>query len=175
MNPFESIKRAIRSMVSLAVVLVSKNRSAEVSMAAGEKHSDMRVALPYGVAARCPKGKTCLVLFNGDSHSSGSVVGYFDDSSPNVEDGEVCFYSVYGQKILLKKDGSVRAIPKSGMPFMCSGDIEIAGELRVVGELYTRCVNVNDRISAIPGSSVSLGGHVHECTTPGSPSGPAVG
>lgn len=128
MSPFESLKNAIRSMVSLAVVVVSKNRSSEVSMAAGERHSDLRVALPYGVAARCPKGKTCLVLFNGDSHSSGSVVGYFDDSAPSVEDGEVCFYSKYGQRLYFKKDGSIYAKPANGV-------LDVEGEIRATREV----------------------------------------
>lgn len=128
MNPFESLKHAIRTMVSLAVVVASKNRSAEVSMAAGERHSDMRIAQPYGVSARCPNGRACLVLFNGDSHSSGSIVGYFDDAAPDVDDGEVCFYSKFGQRLLFKKDGSIVATPKNGV-------MKVEGELQVTHEV----------------------------------------
>ncbi len=76
-------------------------------------------AEPYGLANSLPAGTECIIVSVGGAADHQVVVGTADKANrpDDLEDGEVAVYSKHGQKIVLKTDGSIVAVPKDGKTF----------------------------------------------------------
>lgn len=63
----------------------------------------------YGITSNPPRGSEIVVLYPGGKKDSGLVIKV--DSAEyriqGLETGEVCIYSMHGQKILLRNDGDI--------------------------------------------------------------------
>lgn len=63
----------------------------------------------YGITSNPPRDSETVVLYPGGKKDSGIVIKV--DSAEyrinSLESGEVCIYSMHGQKILLNKDGDI--------------------------------------------------------------------
>ena len=81
-------------------------------------------------------------------------------------DGTVEVKSKFGQTMRFESDGSITFNPKSGSKVKISGDLEVAGNM----ETTAGVVKGMDFQTA----TLSFNTHVHNCSAPGSPSGPAI-
>lgn len=160
----EALAAKIRLIVGRCVIFATRYESGQmnvdVEMGADEKRRDLDLLQQFGFISR-PMGKVSgLALFVGGSRSNGAVVACNGEDSSmkmSLEKGEVCMLSPYGQKIYLKKDGSV--LVQSG-----NGVIDFDGEIRATKEIHAWYGKPN---------AVKLSTHIHGTGTgPSSPPNP---
>lgn len=192
------IKNAIRGLVGRAIVSAVRTESGrvvvDVSMAGNEKHSSVPCLGNYGLVSKPQKGSEIVVLFQGGARGNGvAVASVSKNGVPEIEAGEACLFSDFGQRILLKKDGSVVVKAATGCKvkfesdietsgkvvvgesIVAGGDISAKGALQAVGDVAAKCQAIGDEFVEIPAVSVHLSLHTHECANPGSPSGTPMG
>jgi len=123
----------------------------------GEAHEGVERVQPYGTTGRPPQGAQALLLFIGGNRDN-PLVAALDDGRyrVKVENGEFAIYSMFGNKIVMKADGSIEATPAVGKSFKVNGKIEAT----------------LDVVAGISPASVSLLTHVHPTAGSGPPSPP---
>jgi len=139
----EPLRRQIRSIVGWALMekTVAKDKEngvrCSMCMPAGEKLTEVPLVQHYGFCSRPKKGAKLLTLFMGGCHGNGYVIGEAGDPQklPEVGEGEACFYTDAGQKILLKADGSIVLTPADGKVVTIESDVKITGSVDVDGDL----------------------------------------
>lgn len=200
MMPFlESLRKALRLVVGKCIIEKSSKSSsgmvANIVLLGSERHSDVRLMQHYGFASRPVADSEAVALFVGGSRDNGVVVatqGAVGDI-PALEPGEAAFFSKFGQKILLKSDGSVDVLAASGKTIHLKNDVQISGNLKTtgtadvagdittaggvkaVGEVATKVQKSGNQYVEVPTVTVHLSTHAHNITSPGTPSGPPVG
>lgn len=157
MRLIENLRRSISLIIGRAVVKSIKadeGLKADISLIAGEKHSGVPFIQHYGLVSKPNAGAEAVVLFVGGERDNGVCIASQGDASkiPSIENGEVCIFSEFGQKILLKKDGSIVLTPKSGSKYRIESDVEVTGDLKVLCD----------------GAYVTMSNHIHP--TPVGPS-----
>ena len=132
----ESIKSRICLMVGRCAVVATKfadkELSADIELTAREKRRGVEYMQQFGFSSR-PKGDVERVaLFIGGSRDYGVVVATRGDF-PDLKEGEVMMHSPYGQKVLLKNDGSVNITNKNGGSIVMAsgGKVTVNGHLEV--------------------------------------------
>lgn len=168
----DELANRIKALVGRCIITAVKKDGgewlADGEFLDGEKRRDVEFLQQYGFTSR-PKGDVSgVALFIGGSRENGVVVGSrgeSDDMAAELEEGEVMVHSPYGQRILLKKDGSVDISIESGKAMHLNGDLEVDGDVKVGKE-------VSAGTAAGPG--VKLTTHVHPSAV-GPTSPPTVG
>ena len=123
-------------MIARAVVTACEGKTVKIGLLAGESREDVDFFQQYGFSSR-PKGSVgAVALFVGGSRDNGVVVacrGEGDDMNIGLENGEVAMHSPFGQKILLKKDGSVNITNGNGASIVIasSGKVTVNDHLEV--------------------------------------------
>ena len=176
-----SIRDSIRGLIGRAVLQSYKAASGgkppvvALELPGGERHSDFEFLQQYGLASRPPKGSELVVLFPGGSHGVGLVVASRspDADAPALEDGEQCLYSKFGQKVLLKSDGSIVLTPANGKRVRVESDLDVTGGVNAVGEVSAKCVDAPTGI--VPTAAVHLSSHLHSNAIPGPSTPPTPG
>lgn len=173
----DPIKRQIRLVVGKALIQsITSSKDglfATIGMANDEKHEDVPFMQQYGIVSVPNSDSKAVVLFIGGARDNGIVVATQGDASsiPKLEKGEVCLYSEFGQTIVLKKDGSILAAPKSGKSFRIEGQLDVIGKIVSTDEVAANYADLNGTL--IPSvTSVHLSTHVHYSTAPGDPTSP---
>lgn len=157
----EPIRRRIRLIVGRAVITAVKAASGKngvtvnITLLGDEKHSDVELFQQYGFCSLPPKGSELVCVFAGGARDNGVAVASQGETSsmPSLVEGEVALFSKFGQKFVMKADGSIEATPKSG------GDFVVLGELKVKGNVTAGYDN--------PAMLVSLQNHMHATAVPG--------
>lgn len=83
----------------------------------------------YGLTSRPSPGAQAVVLFIEGRRDNPVVIG-IDDGRYRVQldaDGEVALYSQFGNKIVMKADGSIEATPATGQKFIINGSLDVTG------------------------------------------------
>jgi hypothetical protein len=57
------------------------------------------VILPFGLSSKAPVGTQALIAPGGMDPSNQNVLGHFDETRPDLGDGESALYNAYGQSI----------------------------------------------------------------------------
>ena len=199
----ESLRKSVRLIVGLGKIdKSSKEKSgieADISLLGDEKHSAIRVLQHYGFASVPVKGYDVLALFIGGSRDNGVAVASQGKASdiPALDEGEVAMFSKFGQSMVLKKDGSVVVVAKSGKDIVfesrvvvksdivcknnietsgnvsVSGDVLTSGKVQSVGDVMAGGVIINDEY--VDALAIHLKTHVHPTAAVGSPSPPTIG
>lgn len=145
MHLIDQVKNKIRLIVGRALIEAVNSSSGDdglsvdVSLAGGERHSRIPLFQQYGICSRPNKDSEAVILFIGGSRDNGIAVATQGSASklPPLEDGEVALFSEYGQTIILKKDGSIVATPKSGQPYRIEADVQVTGDVKAFCDLPT--------------------------------------
>ena len=132
----EPLRKRIGLIVGRCVVLASKYKDgdilADIELVAGEKRRSVEFLQQFGFSSR-PKGYVeGVALFVGGSRDNGVVISTKGDF-PELSEGEVMVHSPFGQKILLKSDGSVSITNKNGgsVVMASGGKVTINNHLEV--------------------------------------------
>lgn len=132
----EPLRKRIGLIVGRCVVLASKYKDgdilADIELVAGEKRRSVEFLQQFGFSSR-PKGYVeGVALFVGGSRDNGVVISTKGDF-PELSEGEVMVHSPFGQKILLKSDGSVNITNKNGgsVVMASGGKVTINNHLEV--------------------------------------------
>ena len=132
----EPLRKRIGLIVGRCVVLASKYKNgdilADIELVAGEKRRSVEFLQQFGFSSR-PKGSVeGVALFVGGSRDNGVVISTKGDF-PELSEGEVMVHSPFGQKILLKNDGSVNITNKNGgsVVMASGGKVTINNHLEV--------------------------------------------
>ena len=186
-NPIEQLMTKVRLIVGRALfsavnsVSGDDGLSVDISLAGGEKHTKVPLIQHYGLTSRPNKDAEAVVLFIGGARDNGIAIATQGKNTkiPSLEDGEVALFSEYGQTIILKKDGSIVATPKSGKRVRIESDMDVIGNINAFGK-----VNAEGEVSAIctkvgedlqNATAFLLSKHMHPSATPGAPSTPTPG
>lgn len=166
LNP---IKSRIRLMISRAVISACKDGKVDIGLLAGESREDVDFLQQYGFSSR-PVGKVSgVALFIGGSRDNGVVVasrGDDSDMSVDLEEGEVAVHSPFGSKIILKKDGSIWAVPGEGKQLCVEGDVW------ATGDFAANCTKVGDN-TMVDMTAIHLTRHTHASAV--GPTAPTTG
>lgn len=167
----ESLRDKLRLVVGRCVIIASRygddGLNVDVELTPREKRRNVEFLQQYGFISR-PKGAVSAVaLFPDGNRSNGLVIACDGDGegvSKNLEEGEVCMISPYGQQIYFQKDGSISIVSGNGV-------VNLDGELNV-----TKGVNSGGNVVAFNNSpnKVTLANHVH-VTPSGNSSPPTPG
>jgi phage baseplate assembly protein V len=134
----ESIRRSIRLIVGKCILTACKvsedGIESNVILLGNEKHSAVKVMQHYGFASLPDDDAEAVALFVGGSRDNGVVTAEQGNPEdiPKLEKGEVSLFSRFGQKIVLKKDGSILIVPKEGEIVRVESDVEFTGDLKVL-------------------------------------------
>lgn len=138
----------------------------KLSMYEGEVQEDIEHVHSYGLSSNCPSdgGEVVVGCIGGNRDSAiALVVGNSKYRVRNLKSGEVALYSKFGQKILLKEDGSIEISPASGKDMILTSNLQVQGT-----------ISCDDDISSsgdVKAGIISLKSHVH----PGTAIIPTVG
>lgn len=177
-NILNPIRNAISGMIARAVVRSFKNSKGSsgpvvsVALPGQELHDDVLFIQHYGYASRPPKDSDIVLLFPGGCRGAGVAVGSQGEPSgvPALEEGESCLYSKFGQKVLLKKDGSIIMIPASGKRVRIESPLDVVGDVNSTGEVSAKCVD--NAAGVVNAAAFHLSTHTHPTAVPGPPSPP---
>lgn len=131
----ESIIKSIRMIVGLCLIEKSSKGDdgiqADVVLLGNERHSKIRVLQQYGFASVPVNGYEALALFVGGSRDNGVVVCCQGKAGeiPALAEGEVALFSRFGQKVILKNDGSIAMVPASGKKTRVESDLDVTGNV----------------------------------------------
>lgn len=178
----EDVKRSLRLIIGKcllsAVKQGAKGHESEIILLGSERHGGVRLMQHYGFASLPVADSEAIAVFVGGSRDNGVIVAEQGDAGkiPHLESGEVALFSKFGQKIVLKNDGSVSVNAASGKnivfenkvvvnaDFETQGNITSGGDMEAGGD-----VKGSDFKSGV----LSFNMHVHVSAAPGSPtSGP---
>lgn len=155
------LKNKIRLMVGKCIIEAAKNASkgveANIVLLGSERHSGVRMMQHYGFASVPNGGSEGVALFVGGSRDHGVLVASQGEASkiPTLEPGEVALFSEFGQTILLKKDGSILAVPKSGKPYKIDADLEVTGDVKVFCDASAAYITMSGHIHPTPAGDSS--------------------
>ena len=165
-------------MIARAVIRSFKNSKGEngplvaVELPGQERHEDVPFMQHYGVASFPPKDSELLLLFPGGCRGAGVAMGSSQSKPgdiPQLEEGESCLYSKFGQKVVLKKDGSIVLTPASGKTVTVESDLKVTGTVNADGNVESggsvkAALNVEAdvEVKALASSTfVTLTKHIH--------------
>jgi hypothetical protein len=93
---------------------------------------------PFGLASRAPKGKLAVTGRVGDHPAARLILGYRDDSRPEMEEGEAVLYNAHGQEIRLEngaiKIGSAAANEPVVLGLVLKTLLEFAFDTLIAGD-----------------------------------------
>lgn len=135
----------------------------QVQLSKDEIKDDVQRLQNYGFTSYPMEGAQALGIFQDGSREGGIIVA-LDDARYRIQvsEGEVAMYSKFGNKIVMKDDGSIEATPAPGMPFKINGDVTATG-------------TIHGEIDVIAGIAISLKTHVHSGGTISGSTGAPVG
>lgn len=173
------ILNSLRLMVGRCVVMATRTENgemlADLELIAGEKRRGVEFLQQFGFSSRPMGDVSGLALFVGGNRDNGILIATnADGKNPELKKGEVCLFSPHGQKILLKEDGSVEVSAAAGKVITLANDVECNGNFKANGDVSAQNVNANVEVAAA-GGLIHLTKHTHNCTAPGTPSGPPLG
>lgn len=177
-NILNPIRNAISGMIARAVVRSFKNSKGSsgpvvsVALPGQELHDDVLFFQHYGYASRPPKGSEIVLLFPGGCRGAGVAMGSQSKPGdiPQLEEGESCLYSKFGQKVVLKKDGSIVLTPASGKRVRIESPLDVVGDVNSTGEVSAKCVD--NAAGVVSAAAFHLSSHTHPTAVPGQPSPP---
>lgn len=152
----EPLISRLRLMVGRCVLTATRYKSGELlaDVELIEKRRNIEFMQHYGFSSR-PKGKVNGVcVFVGGSRDNGIVVATEgEEIRQSLKEGEVAVHAPFGQKILLKEDGSIEITAASGKKIVCKNDIEC--EMEVTCWSKTKPVKLSTHLhsNAVPGPS----------------------
>lgn len=156
------LKKAVRLMVGKCIIEAASKEpdgvNADIMLLGNERHYGLRLMQHYGFASVPNADSEGVALFVGGARDNGIVIASQGDASkiPALEKGEVALFSEFGQTIVLKKDGSILATPKSGKPYKIDSNLEVTGDIKAFCDA----------------AYITMSGHIHP--TPAGPSSPAT-
>lgn len=124
-----------RGMV-LAVNAASKMQTLQLGLLAGERKDGVEHFEPFGHTSRpLPGAEHVTVFLDGDrSHGITIVVADRRFRLTGLEEGESALYDAYGNKVHLKKDGTM-AVVASNKVEITSPLVTMSGDLHVSGTI----------------------------------------
>jgi phage baseplate assembly protein V len=143
----------------LAANSASKMQTLQVALLAGETKDTVEHFEPFGFTSKPLAGAEHVTLFlDGDrSHGVTVVVADRRYRLQGLEDGEAALHDAFGNKVHLKKDGTL-AIVASAKVQITSPLVTISGNLQVAGFITAG--------GDVVGGGKSLVGHTHPNGTP---------
>lgn len=125
----------------------------QIKMAKDETRDDVQRLQNYGFTSFPVEGANLVAVFP-DGNREGGIIIALDDYRYRIQvgKGEVALYSKFGNKIVMKDDGSIEATPLAGKPFKVNGDIQATGDVLA--------------------GLTSLKTHIHTSAASGSPTSP---
>ena len=171
----ESIRKSLRLVVGKCVLSAcvkdANGMIADITILGRERHTAIRMLQQYGFASVPDDGSEAVALFVGGSRDNGVVIATQGEASvmPSLDKGEVALFSRHGQKIVLRKDGTVEveAASEKDIIFKSSlvvdGDIESSGGISAKGDikgadLKTDLLSFSSHIHTAPPSGGSTSG-----------------
>lgn len=179
----EELRRSLRLVVGKCVLSAMKQgcdgNECNLLLLGSDRHSGVRALQHYGFASVAPDGSDAVALFVGGSRDNGVVVAEQGAKSdiPQLNKGETALFSKFGQKIILKNDGSISVVAADGKSIVFNSKIEASEDIVceksiTAGEDVSAAGDVVAHDSSLP---VHLSTHTHLCASPGEPSGPPEG
>lgn len=169
------IKNAIANMLARAVVKLTddtkKCQTAQVELGAdGDGNPEIRADVErpqnYGFTSRPLDGAEAFVAFLGGKRDHGVVIAVEDRRYrvKSLEKGEVAIYTDQGDKIVLKRGGTIEATCSTKFKITAplvetSADLKVNGKLDVTGKgTFTGTVEA----ATVIDGGVTLGTHTHK-------------
>lgn len=134
----------------------------QIKMAKDETRDNVPRLQNYGLTSFPDEGSQIVAIFP-DGNREGGVVIALDDYRYRVtlNKGEVSLYSKFGNKIVMKSDGSIEATPASGKSFKVNGNLEATGDISTL-------------TGDVKAGVTSLKLHTHTSAVSGSPTSPPI-
>lgn len=154
----------------------------QIKMAKDETRDNVPRLQNYGFTSHPEEGAQIVAIFP-DGNREGGVIIALDHFKYRIQVNklEVAMYSKFGNKIVLKDDGSIEATPATGKPFKVNGDFEASGNVKATGDISTKSGNietttgnVSTSTGDIKAATTSLRLHVHTSAAPGNPTTPPI-
>lgn len=160
-----------------AVNAASKMQSLQLRLMAGEAKDNVEHFEPFGFTSKPKPGAEHITLFlDGDrSHGVTIVVADRRYRLTGLDDGESALYDAYGNKVHLKKDGTM-AVVASTQVQITSPLVTMSGNLQVSGNISAGgTINAGGTITApnvVGTTNGTFGGksmvsHTHSGVQPG--------
>lgn len=184
----EDVKRSLRLIIGKcllsAVKQGAKGHESEIILLGSERHGGVRLMQHYGFASLPVADSEAIAVFVGGSRDNGVIVAEQGDAGeiPHLESGEVALFSKFGQKIVLKNDGSVSVNAASGKNIVFENKVVVNADFETQGNITSGGNIASDgdmeaggdvKGSDFKSGVLSFNMHVHVSAAPGSPtSGP---
>lgn len=171
----DAILNRLRLIVGRCIITATRYNDGELladaEFLADENRRNMEFLQQYGYSSR-PKGVVSgVAVFVGGNRDNGAIIATNgEEMGVKLEPGEVCVHSPFGSSILLKNDGSVEIKAASGKNIVCTGGLEVSGDL--TAQNVNAKLEVAANTMAVP---VHLSTHTHVCASPGSPTAVPLG
>ncbi|MFA5456645.1 MAG: phage baseplate assembly protein [Synergistaceae bacterium] len=159
LNPIrEKISHAVLRAIVSGIDDSKAMQLLKISCAEDDATEKVEHPQEYGLSSVAPYGgESIAVRIGGRADDLVALISSYSKSRPtNLETGEVCLWSDFGQRITLKKDGSISIAPASGKKIILDADVEITGKADVTGIVTG---------SDCRAGTVSLLNHVHSGTS----------
>lgn len=164
---------SLRNLVARAVLALvddaRKLQSVQVDLLDGETRADVERFQQYGLSSVPEPGAEAVMLAVGGSRSHMVAVAVDDRRyrPRDLKEGEVCLYSKFGDRFLLKDDGTIE-VKASRKVYVDAPEVECTGDLRVHGNII--CDNqVSDANGTMQEMRDRYNGHTHGSTPPPTP------
>lgn len=154
----EKISHAVMRAIVSAVDDSKSMQLLKISCADDDATEDVEHPQEYGLSSVAPSGgESVAARIGGRSDDLLSLISSYSKSRPNnLSSGEVCLWSDFGQKITLKKDGSISVAPASGKKIILDAETEISGATSITGNLSV--TGKADVTGIVTGSDCQAGG-----------------
>lgn len=142
-----------------AVNSTAKMQSLQLGLLAGETKDAVEHFEPFGFTSRPLAGAEHITLFlDGDrSHGVTIVVADRRYRLTGLEDGEAALHDAYGNKVHLKRDGTLDVLASVKVQ-ITSPLVSISGDLQVAGDISASLVTGS---TDVVGGGKSLASHTH--------------
>lgn len=140
--------------VKKLIDITTPQPQAQIELSNSGIHNDVEYFHQYGFKSIPPSDvETGLCVHVDGNEDNTVIISFVDDNAPSdIEEGETIIYARFGQKIYLKKNGSVIIEDNSGgSVIMESGNITV------------NCTNFSVNSTSFTHNGVNVGGtHVHQ-------------
>lgn len=168
LEPIVSRLQMMITKVIVDSVQDSKNiQLVKISGLEGEVMDNVERLQNYGFTSNPPKDSEGLIVCIGGNKDHPVLIAVDNGTSRKMglSTGEVAFYQANGSFVILKNNGDIQLVPKSGK-------IDIVGDTVSSGDVIDKNGSLDDLRTQFNSFADPTSGHIH--TTPSGPSGPPV-
>ncbi len=152
----KEIRQALRDVIGGAKLMISRAvlrmaddsgglQRFQVGLLAGETRGDVEYFQSYGLSSVAPAGSEVLVVCIGGGRDHPIAVSAVNRGVRvgNLNAGEVCLYSQFGQSLTFTKDGNAVLGLAAGKSLIVGANLHVQGDISATGTIIDAGGNTN--------------------------------